>query len=95
MPLVIAGSSWNFKILTVFISLFGPLCQVRATDVLLPPGACFVVANCLAESKKAETAAGRCVQLLLCQWLLQHCDHNAGALFGLFSRVVGGTCIGF
>ena len=32
---------------------------VRASDVVLPPGATFVVANSLAESNKAETAAGR------------------------------------
>ncbi|CAD7703581.1 unnamed protein product [Ostreobium quekettii] len=32
---------------------------VRATDVALPPGASFVVANSLAVSNKAETATGR------------------------------------
>lgn len=38
-----------------------PLCwlQVRATDVQLPEGATFVVANSLAVSKKAETADRR------------------------------------
>ena len=35
---------------------FGP---VRASDVVLPPGCAFVIANSLTVSKKAETAAGR------------------------------------
>jgi N-acetylgalactosamine kinase len=35
---------------------FGP---VRASDVILPPGSAFVIANSLTVSKKAETAAGR------------------------------------
>jgi len=35
---------------------FGP---VRASDVVLPPGCTFVIANSLTVSKKAETAAGR------------------------------------
>lgn len=30
---------------------------IHATDVQLPPGGTFVIAHCLAESKKAETAA--------------------------------------
>uniref|UniRef100_A0ACD5WFR6 Uncharacterized protein n=1 Tax=Avena sativa TaxID=4498 RepID=A0ACD5WFR6_AVESA len=30
---------------------------IKATDVQLPPGGTFVIAHCLAESKKAETAA--------------------------------------
>ena len=33
--------------------------QVRATDVVLPEGATFVIANSLTESNKAETAAAR------------------------------------
>ena len=33
--------------------------QVRATDVELPEGACFVIANSLAVSKKAEAAPRR------------------------------------
>ena len=33
--------------------------QVRASDVVLPPGATFVIANSLTVSAKAETAAAR------------------------------------
>jgi N-acetylgalactosamine kinase len=40
--------------------------QVRATDVQLPAGATFVVANSLTVSKKAETADRRCVLVRCC-----------------------------
>ena len=33
--------------------------QIRASDVVLPEGAVFVIANSLTVSNKAETAAGR------------------------------------
>jgi len=35
------------------------LLQIRASDVVLPEGAVFVIANSLTVSNKAETAAGR------------------------------------
>ena len=35
-----------------------PFLQVRATDVALPPGASFVIANSLAVSKKARMGHG-------------------------------------